>query len=99
MIYTSRATTKAQDHGLKRGAKLHRVVVERQLLEQEYRTGVKVELGFDSHIHHQNFVKTCACSWNLVIMPSCLNPTGALRDPYTGEFLSKDQWVRRYGAD
>lgn len=50
------------------------------------------------HVHHQNFNKLDNRPENLIVMPQELNPSGALRDPFTGEFMSVAQWERRYGS-
>ena len=88
VIYTSRATRPETNKGLKRGKSLHVAIAEHQL-------GRPLEDG--EVVHHQNFNKRCACDFNFVIMPACFNPSGAMRDPYTGEFLSRDGYLRRYG--
>jgi hypothetical protein len=102
VLYTSRARWRAEAFGLKRGEKLHRIVIRQQLRDGGLGGRPLSELAIeellaDRHVHHQNFNKRCVCDGNLVLMPASLNPSGAKRDPYTGEFLSREQWRRRYG--
>lgn len=73
--------------GPHRGKYLHRAVFETV-------AGRPVKPGF--HIHHQG-PRLCWCPHNLIEMPACFNPSRQIRDVYTGEFLSVEQWVRRYG--
>lgn len=84
VIYTSRSLSS----GIRRGARMHRLVVERIIGRA---------LTEDEQVHHQDFNKTNNCYCNLILLPSLFNPSCALRDPYTGEFLSLEQWRRRYG--
>lgn len=65
---------------------LHRAVWER-VAGRELPPGMQV--------HHMKS-KTCWCPHNLVALQDCLHVQEKLRDPYTGEFLSFDQWRRRY---
>lgn len=81
-IYTS-----AAKGTLKRGVKMHRVVLERLL-------GRSLEPT--EHVHHQDWNRLHNCPYNLVLMPMCLNPRSACRDPITGEFLSHLEYKRRY---
>lgn len=83
--YKSRATKP----GIKRGARCHREVIEHLLGRA---------LTPEEHIHHQDFNKLNNCPCNLILMPKCLNPSGARQDPYTAEFLSRDEYARRYPA-
>jgi hypothetical protein len=66
----------------------HRLVVE-HLLGRELRR--------DEVVHHQDFDKLNNLPSNLIIMPECLNPSTANRDPYTGQFLTRTEYIRRYG--
>ncbi len=81
LIWTSRGTR------LRRGTRAHRAAIERLMGEP---------LSPDVHVHHQDFDKLNCCPCNLIVMPAAFNPSCALRDPYTGEFLSRVQWERRY---
>lgn len=69
-----------------RGSRAHRLTVGRL-------GGV---LTPDLHIHHQDFDKLNACPRNLVVMPAEMNPTTARQCPYTGRFMSADEWERAY---
>lgn len=84
LIYTSRSKTS----GIRRGARAHRLVMARMLGR---------DLREDEIVHHMDFSKTNCEPYNLLLTTVCFNPTGALRDPYTGEFMSKDAYLRRYG--
>lgn len=84
VIYTSRRT----NAGIKRGARLHREVWERV-------AGRKLEAW--QHVGHMDFCKVNCCPENLLAAPAAFNPAVILQDPYTGQFLSKSQWLRRYG--
>jgi hypothetical protein len=46
-------------------------------------------------VHHMG-PKDCCCPHNLVALDARLHVPHVIRDPYTGEFLSADQWRRRY---
>ena len=85
VIYTSRR----KRGGLRRGISLHRAVLEFLLGRR---------LTEDEHVHHQDFNKRHNDPSNLILMCAALNPTGALRDPYTGQYLSPRAWARRYGT-
>jgi len=85
--YTSRATRT----GVKRGAYLHREVV--QYLAGQF---CPFPLPPKYHVHHQDFNKTNGCPYNLVIMPQCLNPVPVKQDPYTGKLMSIAEFERRY---
>ena len=83
IIYTSRATR----HRIRRGVRLHRYIIEKLLGRP---------LEEDVHIHHMDNDKGNCCPCNLICLPSCFNPSSATRDPYTGQYLSKEQYLRRY---
>lgn len=83
VIFSSRAVR----YEIKRGARAHRLVVEHLLGDAIDET---------MHVHHQDFDKTNNTPENLILLPAAMNPSGALRDPFTGEFLSKAQYERRY---
>jgi hypothetical protein len=79
---------KSRGRTYRRGQYLHRVVMER-LLGRDLLT--------EEHVHHQDFNKLNNCPCNLVIVSPELNPRPEIRDPYTGKFLGRDEYVRRYG--
>lgn len=58
--------------------------------------GRPVRDGFD--IHHQGS-KLCWCGSNLIEIEKCLHPvvSGHRQCPYTGRFLNKAEWQRRFG--
>lgn len=65
------------------------------ILVWEEIAGRKVPDGW--HVHHQDGDKWHCCGWNLVAVPAELNPKPEqLRDPYTGQYMTREQWVRRY---
>ena len=66
---------------------LHRAVWEEV-------SGQKIPEGFQ--VHHMNFDKLCWCPSNLVAVGPGLHPPQVIRDPYTGEFLSRGAYARRY---
>lgn len=84
VIYTSRG----KRHNIPRGTRLNRLVMSRL---------VGGGLPEDLDVHHQDFDKQHNCPGNLVLLPSVFNPRLEVRDPYTGQYLSKEQYVRRYG--
>ena len=86
VIYTSRKTNGT----LRRGTRLHREVFERV-------AGKKLDA--DYHVAHMDFDKRNCAPGNLLACPAAFNPSVILQDPYTGQFLSKNQWVRRYGEE
>lgn len=83
LYYTSRAIST----NIRRGQLAHREVIERLL-------GRK--LKSDEHVHHQDFNKLNDCPCNLTIVPAELNPSFVKLDPYTGKFLSRNQYYKRY---
>lgn len=85
LIYTSRSKTS----GIRRGARAHRVVMEKII-------GRALEPG--EQVHHQNFDKLRNCGCNLILMPYYFNPTSALQCPITGDFMSRAEYFERYGA-
>ena len=85
--YTSRATRT----GIRRGAYLHREVV--QYLARQF---CPFPLPPKYHVHHQDFNKLNGCPCNLVVMPQCFNPAPTKQDPYTGKMISFEEFQRRY---
>jgi hypothetical protein len=83
-IFTSRCAK------LKRGTSLHRAVVE-HLLGHPIPGGLHVQ-------HLFPFIKACGRPESLLLAPPEFNPSGAMRDPFTGEFMSVDAYQRRYGG-
>ena len=81
VIFTSRSRK------LKRGRSAHREAIAHLIGR---------ELATDETVHHQDFNKLNNCPCNLILMPAALNVTNSRRDPYTGQFLSAQEWVRRY---
>ena len=75
--------------GAHRKEYLHRVVWEKI-------AGKKIPKGFT--VHHMNG-KLCWCPHQLVALGPGLHAHPAIRDPYTGEFMSRDAYLRRYGKD
>lgn len=55
--------------------------------------GRPIRDGF--HVHHQGS-KLCFCPHMLVECPPEFNPRTPLRDPYSGQFLDRDSYQRRY---
>ncbi len=50
------------------------------------------------HVHHQNNNKLCWCPSNLIALPAAFNPKPEqLRCPYTGVFMTPENYERRYG--
>lgn len=75
---------------IRRGEKAHRLTIK-------HLAGV-AELDPEWHVHHQDNWKANNAPENLIYAPACFNPSCARRDPYTGEYMSIEDWVRRYGA-
>ena len=50
------------------------------------------------HIHHQDFDRTNFRPENLVCMPAGFNRRREIRCPFTGQFLSAEEWLRRFGV-
>lgn len=82
-----RFTSRAVKPGIKRGARCHRVVMERL---------VGRPLRDDEQVHHQDFSKLNNCGCNLILLSGELNPSPSRRDPYTGAFMSAGDFERRY---
>ena len=75
--------------GRRRDQYLHRAVWEEV-------AGRPVPKGFD--IHHMNG-KGCVCPHQLVALQKELHvPPEPLRCPHTGEWLTVDNWLKRFGA-
>jgi hypothetical protein len=75
--------------GVLRGMYLHRAVWERI-------AGRKLPEGWQ--VHHMNG-KNCVCGPSLLALQGCLHVAGERRrDPFTGEYMSRDQYLRRYGT-
>lgn len=74
--------------GRLRGRYLHRAVFEDI-------AGRPVKPGF--HIHHMNFTR-CSCPHNLLECPPEFNPPNEIRCPYTGRYLTVDEYRRQYAA-
>ena len=73
--------------GPRRNQYLHRAVWEET-------AGIAVPPGFQ--IHHMNG-KRCWCPHQLVALQSALHvSTERRRDPYTGQFMTGDEFARRY---
>lgn len=65
---------------------LHRAVFE-------VVAGRPVRAGFT--VHHMNG-KLCTCPHQLLECPVEFNPRTEIRDPHTGQFLSKREYANRY---
>jgi hypothetical protein len=85
LIYTSRGT----HPWIRRGEYAHRAVFMHLLGTDRLMDGWQV--------HHQDFDKLNCLPMNLLYAPSAFNPSCALRDAFTGEFMSYAQYERRYG--
>lgn len=48
------------------------------------------------HVHHMDWNKLNNCPCNLVVLPMQFNPRSAIQDPYTGQFMSLEQYYKRY---
>lgn len=83
LIYTSRKANAP----FRRGTRAHRAVMAKL-------TGR--ELQDDEVVHHQDFDKLNCLPSNLILMPACFNPTGAMRCPYTGRMMSVEEYRRNY---
>ncbi len=102
VVYTSRAVRT----GIKRGTFLHRLVIETLLGRSFAGLGPGLEaLGpketvIEWHVHHMDFNKRHNCPCNLLLLDSRLHNTAGqtLRDPYTGAFLTKHEYINRYGS-
>lgn len=87
LIYTSRK----RHPWIRRGEFAHRAV-----LMHLFRVD---RLNPEWQVHHQDFDKLHNLPCNLLYAPACFNPSCALRDPHTGEFMSVEQYRRRYGHE
>ena len=72
-----------------RGQYLHRAVWEKIAKR-------KIPKGFQ--VHHMNG-KLCWCPHQLVALGPGLHVHEPIRHPYTGEFMTRDQYVREFGKD
>lgn len=69
---------------------LHRLVWEKV-------AGERLPEGWQ--VHHQDHNKMHCCPHNLVASPPELHQSeGAIRCPYTGQFLTRAQYIKRYGS-
>lgn len=84
VIYTSRR----KQCLIKRGEKLHRVTMRVLMIDKG------IELTDEMHVHHQDFNKANNCPCNLIACPMLFNPRSAVRCPYTGRYMSKDEYLR-----
>lgn len=75
-------------NGPRRGVRLHRFIVE-------ILVGRRLESW--EQVHHQDFDPLNNRPLNLLLLPGEFNPRSQLQDPFTGRFLSKGEWERRYG--
>jgi len=82
LYWTSNATTP----GIRRGEFAHRIIMEHLL-------GDPLPAGY--HIHHQDGNKLNNCPLNLILLPAALNPSPAVQCPYTSQFITRDEAVRR----
>ena len=72
--------------GIKRGARLHRLVIEHLLGDA---------LSPEFHIHHQDGNKLNNCPGNLVLCYHAgFNPTPRRQCPFTGRYLTVNQYRR-----
>lgn len=55
------------------------------------------ELTQDEFVHHMDFNTLNNSPENLIIMPGCLNPANTIRCPFTGRFLSREEYLRLFG--
>ncbi len=78
----------------------HRVVFEGLLHNTP--EAVRHLIPDEYEIHHMDFNKTHNCGSNLLAtekaIHSAMTAAGRIRDPYTGQFLSKEAYERRYGS-
>jgi hypothetical protein len=87
LMYTSRKKNPA----VKRGQLLHRAIIEAIL-------GAAIPPGL--HVTHLwPFNKQTRLPHELMVAPPEFNPSPSRRCPYTGHFLSADQWQRRFGVN
>lgn len=85
LIYTSRS----KSSGIRRGARAHVLAVEH---------GLEERIDHGSNVHHQDFDKLNCCPTNLVYCVQAVfnGHCGWYRDPYTGVWLTPDDYIRRY---
>ena len=80
-------TSRRKQPLIKRGERAHRVIVKALLGRP---------LDPEMHVHHQSGNKLDNAPSNLVYMPACFNPTNARKCPYTGRYMSLQEWKKSY---
>lgn len=83
LIYTSR-----RNGAIKRGAYAHR-------LAWELAAGTLIPDTFQ--VHHQTLNKSINDGPNLIACHGSMNPSTAIQCPYTGKFMSRSEFERRFG--
>lgn len=73
----------------------HRIVIHRLIVETRPWFATS-HIPFEYHVHHMDYDKLNNCPLNLVVVSPLFNPSGAIRCPYTGRYLTKDEYIRRY---
>lgn len=82
--------SRATRYGIKRGAYLHREVM-RFLLGRP--------LAEDERVHHMDSDKGNCAPGNLLLVQSAIfNPSPVARCPYSGTWMSREQWLKDYGG-
>lgn len=79
----------------KRGTFAQRVVTDAMIVSN-CRWFVSTHIPIEYQAHHMDNDKLNNCPLNLLILSPLFNPSGAIRDPYTGRYLTKDEYLRRY---